>query len=83
LPAARAVSSGWVRGPSSITEAAVRIGVHKAKTSPSRLLGLVDTGQEIDVMRNGAPVARLVPAGSKRKRRFGADRAVKKVTPVA
>jgi prevent-host-death family protein len=57
--------------------------VQEAKTQLSRLLRLVDAGQEIETMRNGAPAARLVPAGSEVQRRFGADRAVKKVPPVA
>jgi prevent-host-death family protein len=50
------------------------VGVHEAKTQLSRLLRLVDAGQEIEIMRNGAPVARLVPAGREGQRRFGADR---------
>ena len=50
------------------------MGVHEAKTHLSRLLRLVDAGQEVEIMRNGAPVARLVPAGSGGPRRFGTDR---------
>jgi antitoxin (DNA-binding transcriptional repressor) of toxin-antitoxin stability system len=57
--------------------------VQEAKTQLSRLLRLVDAGQEIETMRNGAPAARLAPAGSEVQRRFGADRTVKKVPPVA
>ena len=57
-----------------MTKPAARVGVHEAKTQLSRLLRLVDAGQEIEIMRNGAPVARLVPAGSAGQRRFGTDR---------
>lgn len=57
-----------------MTKPAFRVGVHEAKTQLSRLLRLVDAGQEIEIMRNGAPVARLVPAGSEGQRRFGTDR---------
>ena len=57
-----------------MTKPAVRVGVHEAKTQLSRLLRLVDAGQEIEILRNGAPVARLVPAGSEGPRRFGIDR---------
>jgi prevent-host-death family protein len=57
-----------------MTKPATRVGVHEAKTQLSRLLRLVDAGQEIEIMRNGAPVARLVPAGSGGQRRFGTDR---------
>ncbi len=57
-----------------MTKPAARVGVHEAKTHLSRLLRLVDAGQEVEIMRNGAPVARLVRAGSGGQRRFGADR---------
>jgi prevent-host-death family protein len=57
-----------------MTKPAVRVGVHEAKTQLSRLLRLVDAGQEVEIMRNGAPVARLVPAGAAASRRFGIDR---------
>jgi prevent-host-death family protein len=57
-----------------MTKPALRVGVHEAKTQLSRLLRLVDAGQEVEIMRNGAPVARLVPAGHPAPRRFGTDR---------
>lgn len=57
-----------------MTKPATRVGVHEAKTQLSRLLRLVDAGQEVEIMRNGAPVARLVPAGSGGQRGFGVDR---------
>ena len=57
-----------------MTKPAARVGVHEAKTQLSRLLRLVDAGQEVEIMRNGAPVARLIPASSGGKRGFGTDR---------
>jgi prevent-host-death family protein len=57
-----------------MTKPATRVGVHEAKTQLSKLLRLVDAGQEVEIMRNGQPVARLVPAGLAASRRFGTDR---------
>ncbi len=57
-----------------MTKPAVTVGVHEAKTQLSRLLRLVDSGQEVEILRNGEPVARLVPAGMQAPRRFGVDR---------
>jgi prevent-host-death family protein len=51
-----------------------RVGVHEAKTHLSSLLRAVDAGEEIEIVRNGEPIARLVPAGPRRVRAFGADR---------
>ena len=51
-----------------MSKPATRVGVHEAKTQPSRLLRLVDAGQEVEIMRNGVPVARLVPADGARRR---------------
>jgi prevent-host-death family protein len=53
---------------------AVRVGVHEAKTQLSKLLRLIDAGQEVEILRNGEPVARLVAAGPRAVRRFGTDR---------
>jgi prevent-host-death family protein len=46
-----------------VTKPSLRVGVHEAKTQLSKLLRLVAAGQEIEILRNGEPVARLVAAG--------------------
>jgi prevent-host-death family protein len=38
------------------------VGVHEAKTHLSRLLRAVEAGEEVTIVRDGTPVARLVPA---------------------
>ena len=38
----------------------VTVNVREAKTSLSRLLARVEAGEEVDIARNGTPVARLV-----------------------
>jgi prevent-host-death family protein len=50
-----------------------QVGVHEAKTKLSELLRSVDGGQEVEIMRNGRPVARLVAAAPPRTRTFGTD----------
>jgi prevent-host-death family protein len=50
-----------------------RVGVHEAKTKLSELLRAVDGGQEVEIMRNGRPIARLVAAAPRRRRAFGTD----------
>jgi antitoxin (DNA-binding transcriptional repressor) of toxin-antitoxin stability system len=57
-----------------MTKPAVRVGVHEAKTQLSKLLRLIDAGQEVEILCNGEPVARLVAAGPRAVRRFGTDR---------
>ena len=37
------------------------VNVHEAKTHLSRLLGLVERGEEVIIARAGRPVARLLP----------------------
>lgn len=56
--------------------AAIRVGVHEAKTRMSELLRLVDSGQEIEIARGGEPVAKLVPFRSPEIRRLGIDHGV-------
>jgi prevent-host-death family protein len=46
------------------------VNVQEAKTQLSRLLGLVEAGEEVVIARYGKPVARLVrvtPAGRRRR----------------
>jgi prevent-host-death family protein len=51
----------------------VRVGVHEAKTRFSELLRAVAAGQSVEILRNGEPVARLVPMQPPTKRTFGGD----------
>ncbi|HVM51864.1 MAG TPA: type II toxin-antitoxin system prevent-host-death family antitoxin [Acidimicrobiales bacterium] len=53
--------------------ASQRVGVHEAKTRLSQLLRIVEAGGEIEILRNGVPVARLV-ASTPARRSFGAGR---------
>lgn len=39
----------------------MRVNVGQAKTDLSRLLARVEAGEEVEIARNGVPVARLVP----------------------
>lgn len=41
---------------------ATTVNTHEAKTQLSRLLALVEKGEEVTIVRNGKPVAKLVPA---------------------
>ncbi len=52
---------------------AMQVGVHEAKTRLSQLLRLVDAGQEIEILRGGEPVAKIVPIRAKAKRNLGID----------
>jgi len=49
------------------------VGVHEAKSRLSELLRAVATGQEVEICRNGQPVARIVPATIRGSRTFGYD----------
>lgn len=44
----------------------LQVNVHYAKTHLSKLLELVEDGEEIVIARNGRPVAQLVPYVRKR-----------------
>ena len=44
------------------------INVHQAKTQLSRLLALVETGEDVVIARRGEPVARLVGCKPRSKR---------------
>jgi prevent-host-death family protein len=50
------------------------VGVHEAKTHLSRLLELVDAGEDVVITRRGQAIARLVPAAQDDERRLGIDR---------
>lgn len=52
----------------------MHVSVHGAKTQLSRLLDLVEDGEEIVINRHGRPVARLVPARQRRRSPLGAMR---------
>lgn len=52
------------------------VGVHEAKTHLSELLRLVAAGEEVEIVRNREPVARLVPVKGTTSRIFGTDEGV-------
>ena len=57
-----------------MTEAStLQVGVSEAKTRLSELLQAVARGQEVEILRNGEPIARLVPIANRRRRTFGLD----------
>lgn len=43
------------------------VNIHDAKTQLSRLIAVVEQGQEVTIARAGKPVARLVPVAPDRK----------------
>jgi prevent-host-death family protein len=50
------------------------VSVHQAKTQLSKLLDLLEEGEEVVIERHGRPVARLVRANAAAKPRLGAMR---------
>ncbi len=50
------------------------VSVHEAKTQLSRLLDLLEQGEDVVIVRHGRPVAKLVRAQAARKPEFGAMR---------
>jgi prevent-host-death family protein len=50
------------------------VSVHAAKTQLSKLLDLIEDGEEVVIARHGRPVARLVRAKSAAKPEFDAMR---------
>jgi prevent-host-death family protein len=52
----------------------MHVSVHDAKTQLSRLLDLVEDGEEIVIRRHGRPVAQLVPVRQPRSAALGAMR---------
>ena len=52
----------------------MNVSVHGAKTQLSKLLDLVEDGEEVVIKRHGKAVARLVPARKTRPSALGAMR---------
>lgn len=50
----------------------MQVSVHEAKTQLSRLLDLIQDGEEVVIHRHGKPVARLVATAPSAKCPFGA-----------
>jgi prevent-host-death family protein len=50
----------------------MKVSVHGAKTQLSKLLDLVEDGEQVVIERHGRPVARLVPARRRRASALGA-----------
>jgi prevent-host-death family protein len=50
----------------------VEVGVHEAKTKLSKLLALVEAGEDVVITRGGVPVARLIPVQRPGDRPLGA-----------
>jgi prevent-host-death family protein len=58
------------------------VTIHAAKTNLSKLLALVEAGEEIVIARGKTPVARLTPVRSPpARRRFGAMKGIVSVGP--
>ena len=49
----------------------MEINIYDARTHLSRLIDQVNAGEEVAITRHGRPVARLVPAEDKPKRKLG------------
>ncbi len=56
-----------------MTKPAIQVGVHEAKTRLSELLRAVAGGQEVDILRSGEPVAKIVPFAPRNLRAVGFD----------
>jgi prevent-host-death family protein len=52
----------------------MHVSVHGAKTQLSKLLDLVEDGEEVVIQRHGRPVAQLVPVRRRRSSALGAMR---------
>jgi prevent-host-death family protein len=52
----------------------MHVSVHEAKTQLSKLLDLVEDGEEVVIERHGRVVAQLIPARSARRSPLGAMR---------
>ena len=56
------------------------VSVHGAKTQLSKLLDLVEDGEQVVIERHGRPVAQLVPVRRRRPSALGAMRGQFKMT---
>jgi prevent-host-death family protein len=56
-----------------MTKPAIQVGVHEAKTRLSELLRAVAGGQEVDILRSGEPIAKIIPFAPRRARTLGID----------
>jgi prevent-host-death family protein len=45
---------------------AVKVGVHEAKTTLSKLLAAAEAGEEVIILRGKRPAVKLVPVGDRR-----------------
>lgn len=52
----------------------MNVSVHAAKTQLSKLLDLVEDGEDIVIERHGRPIAQLVPVAKRRASALGAMR---------
>jgi prevent-host-death family protein len=52
----------------------MQVSVHDAKTQLSKLLDLVEDGEEVVIRRHGRPVAQLVPVRKRKTSPLGAMR---------
>ena len=52
----------------------MNVSVHEAKTQLSKLLDLIEEGEEVVIERHGQPVARLVRAQARKKPELGSMR---------
>ena len=52
----------------------MNVSVHGAKTQLSKLLALVEDGEDVVIERHGRPVAQLVPVRKRRASALGAMR---------
>ena len=50
------------------------VSVHEAKTQLSKLLDLIEEGEEVIILRHGRPVANLIRAQATQKPQLGAMR---------
>ena len=58
----------------------MNVSVHGAKTQLSKLLDLVEDGEQVVIERHGRPVAQLVPVRRRRPSALGAMRGQFKMT---